>query len=278
MLDSLRSVVQFRRFEFDATKRRLATAANTDDLRRIAKRRLPGGVFDYIDGGAEDERTMRANREAFSNYRFRPRVLRDVSAVDTSTSLLGKTIPLPLVLAPTGFTRIADPARRAGRRPRRPAGRPAVHAVDALDALDRGGRRGQRRRPTLVPGVRLEGQGPVPRHGRPGRCRRLRGAGDHRRHGQPRSSRARRPARVRAAAEARAGHDRRRCRAPVVDLAVRPRRADPLRQHRLLVGGRPTNRRARRRSTSPRRSPRSSTPGCRGTTSIGSGRSGTARS
>ena len=109
MLDTLRSVVRFRRFEFDANKRRLATAANTDDLRRIAKRRLPGGVFDYIDGGAEDERTMRANREAFSNYRFRPRVLRDVSAVDTSTSLLGKAIPLPLVLAPTGFTRIADP-------------------------------------------------------------------------------------------------------------------------------------------------------------------------
>ena len=109
MLDSLRSVVQFRRFELDATKRRLATAANTDDLRRIAKRRLPGGVFDYIDGGAEDERTMRANRQAFSNYRFKPRVLRDVSAVDTSVSVLGKTIPLPLVLAPTGFTRIADP-------------------------------------------------------------------------------------------------------------------------------------------------------------------------
>ncbi|HET9548300.1 MAG TPA: alpha-hydroxy-acid oxidizing protein, partial [Desertimonas sp.] len=109
MLDSLRSVVQFRRFELDATKRRLATAANTDDLRRIAKRRLPGGVFDYIDGGAEDERTMRANREAFSNYRFKPRVLRDVSAVDTSVSVLGKSIPLPLVLAPTGFTRIADP-------------------------------------------------------------------------------------------------------------------------------------------------------------------------
>ena len=109
MLDSLRSVVRFRRFEFDATKRRLAGAANTDDLRRIARRRLPGGVFDYIDGGAEDERTMRANRDAFSNYGFRPRVLRDVSEVDTSTSLLGTSVPLPLVLAPTGFTRIADP-------------------------------------------------------------------------------------------------------------------------------------------------------------------------
>ena len=55
MLDTLRSVLRFRRFEFDSTKRRLAAAANTDDLRRLAKRRLPAGVFDYIDGGAEDE-------------------------------------------------------------------------------------------------------------------------------------------------------------------------------------------------------------------------------
>jgi L-lactate dehydrogenase (cytochrome) len=109
MLDTLRSVLRFRRFELDADKRRLATAANVDDLRRIAKRRLPGGVFDYIDGGAEDERTMRANREAFAKYRFRPRVLRDVSAVDVPTSLVGRPLALPLVLAPTGFTRIADP-------------------------------------------------------------------------------------------------------------------------------------------------------------------------
>jgi L-lactate dehydrogenase (cytochrome) len=109
MLDTLRSVLRFRRFEFDGDKRRLATAANVDDLRRIARRRLPRGVFDYIDGGAEDERTMRANREAFGTYRFRPRVLRDVSNVDPATSLLGRSIPLPLVLAPTGFTRIADP-------------------------------------------------------------------------------------------------------------------------------------------------------------------------
>ena len=109
MLDTLRSVVRFRRFELDPTKRRLATVANVDDLRRIAKRRLPGGVFDYIDGGAEDERTMRANSAAFGKYGFRPRVLRDVSDIDTGTTLLGRPIPLPLVLAPTGFTRIAHP-------------------------------------------------------------------------------------------------------------------------------------------------------------------------
>jgi L-lactate dehydrogenase (cytochrome) len=125
MLDTLRSVLRFRRFELDANKRRLATAACVDDLRKIAKRRLPGGVFDYIDGGAEDERTMRANRDAFANFRFRPRVLRDVSAIDTTTSLLGRTIPFPLVLAPTGFTRIADPqgelaVARAARRAQLP--------------------------------------------------------------------------------------------------------------------------------------------------------------
>jgi L-lactate dehydrogenase (cytochrome) len=109
MLATLRSVLQFRRIELDANKRRLATVANVDDLRRIAKRRLPGGVFDYIDGGAEDERTLAANREAFARRRFRPRVLRDVSNIDTTTTLLGRSIPFPLVLAPTGFTRIADP-------------------------------------------------------------------------------------------------------------------------------------------------------------------------
>ncbi|MEY2434029.1 MAG: hypothetical protein QOC92_3754 [Acidimicrobiaceae bacterium] len=109
MIDTLRSVLRFRRPEVDANKRRLSRSANSDDLRKIAKRRLPRGVFDYIDGGAEDERTMRANRDAFEQLGFRPRVLRDVGKVDASTTLLGRRLPFPLVLAPTGFTRIADP-------------------------------------------------------------------------------------------------------------------------------------------------------------------------
>ncbi|MGB7949640.1 MAG: alpha-hydroxy acid oxidase [Candidatus Binatia bacterium] len=108
-LRSLRSVVRFRRPEWNPTKRRLAKAANIDDLRAVAKRRLPGGVFDYIDGGAEDEVTYRRNRSAFDDIEFVPRVLRDVGQVDTSTSLMGVPIPMPLVLAPTGFTRIAHP-------------------------------------------------------------------------------------------------------------------------------------------------------------------------
>jgi L-lactate dehydrogenase (cytochrome) len=109
--------------EWNLTRRRLAGAATVDDLRRIAKRRLPRGVFDYIDGGAEDELTMRANSAAYRELQFSPRVLRDVSQVDTSSTLLGKPMPIPLVLAPTGFTRIAHPegelavaraAKRAG--------------------------------------------------------------------------------------------------------------------------------------------------------------------
>jgi L-lactate dehydrogenase (cytochrome) len=108
ILDTLRSVLRFRRIELDANTRRLARAANVADLRVIAKRRLPHGVFDYVDGGAEDEVTMRANSEVFTRVTFRPRVLREVGAVDLSTTLLGRPLAYPLVLAPTGFTRIVD--------------------------------------------------------------------------------------------------------------------------------------------------------------------------
>ena len=109
MIETLRSVLQFRRFELDPVERRLARAASVGDLRTIARRRLPRGVFDYIDGGAEDERTLAANSDAFARRTFRPRVLRDVTGVDPSTTLLGQRLPLPLVLSPTGFSRIADP-------------------------------------------------------------------------------------------------------------------------------------------------------------------------
>ena len=109
MIETLRSVLRFRRLELDPVARRLARAASVADLRAIARRRLPHGVFDYIDGAAEDERTLAANSAAFAAVTFRPRVLRDVGEVDPSTTLLGRPLPLPLVLAPTGFTRIADP-------------------------------------------------------------------------------------------------------------------------------------------------------------------------
>ena len=109
MVETLRSVLQFRPLELDPVARRLNRAASIGDLRTIARRRLPRGVFDYIDGAAEDERTLAANSDAFARLGFRPRVLRDVSRVDPSTTLLGRRLPLPLVLSPTGFGRIADP-------------------------------------------------------------------------------------------------------------------------------------------------------------------------
>jgi len=79
-------------------------------------------VFDYIDGAAEDELTMARNTSAFDQWEFVPRVLRDVSDVDTSVDLLGRHHPLPFVFSPTGFTRIVCPdgelavARAAARR------------------------------------------------------------------------------------------------------------------------------------------------------------------
>ncbi len=95
---------------------------NIDDLRRAAQRRLPRALFDYIDGGAEDERTMRANQADFARYTFRPRVLIDVSQRDQSTTVLGQRIASPLILSPTGFTGVFWPrgeavaARAAGRK------------------------------------------------------------------------------------------------------------------------------------------------------------------
>ena len=109
MIETLRSVMVFDTLELDRVKRRLRRAASIADLRTIARRRLPRGVFDYIDGGVEDERTMQANYEAYAKVTFAPRVLRDMSHVDPSTTLLGDPLPIPLVLAPTGFTRIAHP-------------------------------------------------------------------------------------------------------------------------------------------------------------------------
>ena len=93
-----------------------------DDLRTAARRRLPRALFDYIDGGAEDEVTMRANQADFQRYRFRPRALVDVSHRDQSTTVLGIPVQSPLILAPTGFTGMFWPrgeavaARAAGRK------------------------------------------------------------------------------------------------------------------------------------------------------------------
>lgn len=107
IISTIRSVVRFDAPTLRRSRRRLARVASIDDLRTIARRRLPRGIFDYIDGGAEDERTLRANVDAFTSVVFAPRILRDVSHIDTGVDFLGSRLPLPLMFSPTGFTRIA---------------------------------------------------------------------------------------------------------------------------------------------------------------------------
>ena len=94
---------------------------NIEDLRRAAQRRLPRVVFDYIDGGAEDEWTLRANSLAFEMVTFRPRCAVAVPSCDLRTIVLGSALPMPLILAPVGSCRLMYPrgeeaaARAAGR-------------------------------------------------------------------------------------------------------------------------------------------------------------------
>lgn len=142
---TLRSVVRFGPVETDRLERRLSRAASVADLRRIAKRRLPGGVFDYIDGAAEDERTLAANEAAYATVTYRPRVLRGIAEVDVAASILGKPLAYPLVLAPTGFTRIADPAGElAVARSAERAGLPytlstlSTRSIEEVRAVSRG--------------------------------------------------------------------------------------------------------------------------------------------
>ena len=82
---------------------------NIEDLRRAAKRRLPRVVFDYVDGGAEDEWTLRENCRAFEEVTFRPRCAVATPACDLRVSVLGASLSMPLVLAPVGSSRLMYP-------------------------------------------------------------------------------------------------------------------------------------------------------------------------
>ena len=88
---------------------RLSQVVNIADLRRMAQRRLPPVVFDYIDGGAEDEITLRANERAFADVMFRPRQCVETPNPNLKTTVLGTTFDLPFLLAPLGFCRMFYP-------------------------------------------------------------------------------------------------------------------------------------------------------------------------
>lgn len=89
---------------------RLDAAATIPDLRRIAARRTPRAAFDYVDGAADHETSLWRSRQTFRRTELRPRVLRDVGSIDTTRRILGTDAALPLVLAPTGFTRMMHAA------------------------------------------------------------------------------------------------------------------------------------------------------------------------
>ncbi len=100
------SLVRFQKPQFSPTARRLARSHDIASLRRAARKALPRPVFDYVDGGADDEISMEANEYAFRRRRFIPRALTGVATVDSSTSVFGQTCEIPLILAPTGLTQM----------------------------------------------------------------------------------------------------------------------------------------------------------------------------
>ncbi len=93
---------------------------NIADLRRLAHRRLPRAVFDYLDGGAEDEVTLRENTRAFEEFYFRPRNAVALGECDLGVGVLGHELAVPFMLAPIGYSRLLHPggeveaARAAG--------------------------------------------------------------------------------------------------------------------------------------------------------------------
>ncbi len=102
----LAPLLQFRKPELSAKRRRLERSLTIEDLRRVAKRRTPKAAFDYTDGAADGEVSLARAREAFADVEFSPSILRDVSTVETARDVLGQRAALPFGIAPTGFTRM----------------------------------------------------------------------------------------------------------------------------------------------------------------------------
>ncbi|WP_462418991.1 alpha-hydroxy acid oxidase [Kytococcus sp. Marseille-QA3725] len=124
----LAPLMQFTRPRVDRTAARLERAADLGDVRHIARRVTPKGPFEYVDGAANSEESMRRNAAAFNDVELRPTVLRDVGEIDTGTEIFGRRSELPFGLAPTGFTRMMHAAGE-------PAVARAAHAAGIPYAL-----------------------------------------------------------------------------------------------------------------------------------------------
>lgn len=108
-LQEVLELIKLRPFERDAVQRTVNRCHSVEDFRAIAKRRLPKAVFDYIDGGSDEEIALQANRDAFKRRKLRPHLLRNVSVTDLSGTLFGQPFQVPVGLAPTGYTRMMHP-------------------------------------------------------------------------------------------------------------------------------------------------------------------------
>jgi len=116
-LRELSTLLKFELPTIHRRERRLQKALTIWDLRAIAKKRTPQGPFDYTDGAAETEVTLRRARQAFLDVEFVPNILQDVSRVDLTQTSLGHTFNMPVGIAPTGFTRMMhSEGERAGAR------------------------------------------------------------------------------------------------------------------------------------------------------------------
>ena len=108
-LPSLRyffSLIEWRLPSFSLYKSRVNRAVTVSDLAAIAKKRTPKVVFDYVDGSATYELAYKKTRQAFDRVEIDTRVLQNVSNLDTSENILGKRVDLPILFAPTGYTRL----------------------------------------------------------------------------------------------------------------------------------------------------------------------------
>lgn len=103
----LEPFLKARPLERDAVERRLARCLCVDDLERAARRRVPGAVWDYVYGGSDGELAMARNGAAFDRVELRPTAFHGVAHPDTTTTILGRSAAAPIVLAPTGYTRLS---------------------------------------------------------------------------------------------------------------------------------------------------------------------------
>ena len=138
------------------TSRQVARALNIADLREIARRRMPGFAFEYVESGAEDEATLRGNRAALERLQLVPQTLVNTAARHQRTRILGRDAAAPLVIAPTGLNGLLQAGRRRDARARRGARRDPLHPEHGVHHAP-GGRGEPRRRPAVDAAVRGEG-------------------------------------------------------------------------------------------------------------------------